>query len=84
MRQVKPHERPDADDMQPILHHRATVPALCWVMAIVIIVVSGWLDTHQSIDAMDQAAAQSAGQSVAQSAGQSVAQSAASQAAAVR
>ena len=60
MQHIMPHERPTAEDTGRIFGHRAAVPALCWALALGLIVVSGWLDALATSDAVPLAAAQAA------------------------
>jgi hypothetical protein len=60
MQHLMPHERPTAEDTGCIFKHRAAVPALCWAIALGLIVASGWLDSLAGGEAAPLAAADTA------------------------
>jgi hypothetical protein len=60
MQHIMPHERPTPEDTGRIFDNRAAVPALCWAIALGLIVVSGWMDSLAGIEAVPLVAAQTA------------------------
>jgi len=60
MQRVMPHDRPTAEDTGRVFEHRAAVPALCWALALGLIVVSAWLDAAGAGEGVSPAATQAA------------------------
>jgi hypothetical protein len=60
MQHIMPHERPTAEDTGRIRDNRAAVPALCWALALAIIVVAGWVDSVPAGASVPLVAAQTA------------------------
>ncbi len=44
MQHVMPHERPTAEDLGPIASQSAARPALCWLAALLLIVLAALAD----------------------------------------